>query len=161
MLFRSGEPSPAMVRRTDHGVKLVQSGFASVLMVTGGKGAHAPAEAQVMKKLAISRGIPANLIITENKASSTFESARFCCNIIRKRKWKKIVLVTDSYHLPRAKLAFRFFGATARGSAPGYEEGKTRVAGNSYYIFREIFAIAWYLLKFAELKLRGNFRESD
>src|SRR5436190_16587366 len=72
------QPSPALRRRVLHAVDLLQRGYASHLLVTGGVGKHPPAEAEVMQCLAVAHGIPHASIVLEDQATSPFESACRC-----------------------------------------------------------------------------------
>ncbi len=154
---KGGKPGRAMLRRTTYAIELVKKGIVLKLMVTGGPKAHRPSEAKVMKNIATSQGLSDNLVVMEDHASSTFESAHYCSKIIQKKGWKNILLITDRFHLPRAKLAFWLFGVSVSGSTPQTKGWKSEFGKNSYYVFREIFAIIWYLLKFAGLKLPGKW----
>ena len=72
-VWPGGQPSPALRRRVTHAVHLLQSEKGRRLLVTGGLGKHAPAEADVMRQLAIDAGVPPSLILVEDQATSTFE----------------------------------------------------------------------------------------
>ncbi len=153
---KGGKPGPAMIRRIMHAMELVKKGIALKLMLTGGAKGNAFNEARVMKDFVVSRGLSDDMVIMENQASSTFESAQYCSHIIQEKGLKNILLVTDRYHLPRAKLAFWFFGVPVTGSPPGANGSNNSLYHNSYYVFREMFAVIWYLLKFSVLILSGK-----
>src|SRR5437764_7046960 len=72
------QPSPALRRRVLHAVDLLQHGYATHLLVTGGVGNHPPAEAEVMQRVAVAHGIRRASIVLEDQATSTFESAWRC-----------------------------------------------------------------------------------
>jgi uncharacterized SAM-binding protein YcdF (DUF218 family)/glycosyltransferase involved in cell wall biosynthesis len=64
-------------------------------------------EADVMKAVAVSLGVPAGAIILEKQAGSTYENVRFVKAILDRQGWKRILLVSSPYHMRRALLTFR------------------------------------------------------
>jgi uncharacterized SAM-binding protein YcdF (DUF218 family) len=152
-VWPDGQPSPALQRRILHAVDLLQRGYAAYLLVTGGVGKYPPAEAAVMQRLAVARGIPSQHILCEAQATSTFESALLCCDMLRQRGWSRVLLVTDRYHLPRTLFAFWSCGLRAMGSAtPG--KPARRLWRRCYYYFREGLALPWYLVRAVPVLLR-------
>ena len=64
-------------------------------------------EAEVMKQYAIAKGIPKNTIWKEDESLDTIGNAFFTRkHILEPNNWKKIIVVTSSYHLRRAKFIF-------------------------------------------------------
>ncbi len=152
-VWPGGQPSPALQRRVLHAVDLLQRGYAPHLLVTGGVGKHPPTEAEVMQCLAVAHGIPHASIVLEDQATSTFESAWRCRDILWQRGWSRVLIVTDRFHLARALLAFRSFGVHAVGSAaPG--KPPRRLSKRVYYWLREGLALAWYLGRAVPVALR-------
>jgi uncharacterized SAM-binding protein YcdF (DUF218 family) len=64
-------------------------------------------EADVMRELAVSRGVPASAIILETKAANTYENVVFVRGILDRRGWRSILLVSSPYHMRRALLTWR------------------------------------------------------
>jgi len=152
-VWPGGQPSPALRRRVLHAVDLLQRGYASHLLVTGGVGTHPPAEAAVMQCLALAHGIPRASIVLEDQATSTFESAWRCRDMLWQRGWSRVLLVTDRYHLARALLAFRSVGIRAVGSAVPGKPARRLWQRWSYYC-RERLALAWYVGRAVPVVLR-------
>jgi uncharacterized SAM-binding protein YcdF (DUF218 family) len=147
------QPSPALRRRVLHAVDLLQHGYATRLLVTGGVGKHPPAEAKVMQRVAVAHGIPHASIVLEDQATSTFESAWRCRDLLGQHSWSHVLIVTDRYHLTRALLAFRSVGIRAGGSAvPG--KPARRLWQRWHYYLRERLALAWYLARAVPVALR-------
>lgn len=140
-----GRPSPALARRTRHAVELLRGGAVDHLLLTGGVGRHPPSEASVMYALARDAGIAPARLVLEDTATTTLESARACARIIAARRWSRVLLVSDAYHLPRARLAFRHFGVAASASAPPV--GDPREWQWLLLSLRELVAIPWYLVR--------------
>jgi len=152
-VWPGGQPSPALQRRVLHAVDLLQRGYALHLLVTGGVGKYPPAEAEVMRRLAVAHGIPDASIVLEDRATSTFESAWRCRDLLGQRGWSRVLIVTERFHLARALLAFRSFGVHAVGSAaPG--KPARRLWKRAYYSLREGLALGWYLGRAVPVALR-------
>lgn len=146
-------PSPALKRRLLHGVRLMKEGKADYLLVTGGLGKHPPTEANMMKQLAISEGIPAEKIITEEKGTTTFTNVVECVRIMRNNNWLAPIVVSDDYHLFRTKFVFRCFGIQAVGSGTTVRKGAISTWERIFYYLREWLALPWYLLLIMKTKL--------
>lgn len=146
-VWQGGQPSPALRRRMQHAIVLMQRGHGKVLLCTGGLGTYPPAEAHVMQRLARDAGIPEAHILLEAQATSTFESAQYCSHIIRQQGWARVLVVTDRYHLTRALLAFRGCGIRAHGSAAPAGRPRRRWAHWWHAYLREWLACAWYALR--------------
>lgn len=146
-VWAGGQASPTLARRALHGVALLHSGGARHLLLTGGVGRHPPSEASVMRALALRAGVPAARIVVDETSTTTLESARACAAIIAARGWRRVLVVTDRYHLPRALLAFRRFGVTAQGSPPPESRGDTASWKQVLLSLRELVAIPWYVVR--------------
>ena len=152
-VWPGGQPSPALQRRVMHAVDLLQRGYAVYLLVTGGVGQYPPTEAEVMQRLAVAHGIPRQRVLREEQATSTFESAMRCRDLLQQRGWSRVLLVTDRSHLPRALLAFRSCGIRAVGrAAPGKPARHLRQRWYDY--LREGLALLWYLGRVVPVLLR-------
>ena len=145
-VWPGGQPSPTLQRRVMHAVDLMQQGYAAYLLVTGGMGHYPPTEAEVMQRLAVAHGISSQCVLREEQATSTFESALLCCDILRQHGWSRVLLVTDRYHLPRALLAFRSCGIRAVGSATTGKPTR-HLRQRWHYYLREWLALPWYLVR--------------
>ena len=110
------EPTPADViivlggglgERVEHGVRLYQSGYANKILLTGGShGFEKTAGVQIMKRQALSSGVPEDDILLEEQARSTYENAKYSLEIMRAKKFKSAVIVTSPYHTRRASMIF-------------------------------------------------------
>jgi len=110
-----GVPGPALRRRLEHGVGVFRARKAAFLLVSGGIVGPPPAEAHLMREMAMARGIEAERIVVEDQARSTFENAVYAGRIIRERGWGRVVVVTDAFHLPRALFVCRRLGLPVEG----------------------------------------------
>lgn len=139
-----GRPSAALERRVAHGVELFRQARSGSMLVTGGTPDERPAEAEVMRRLAVAEGVPEASILAEPTARSTLENAAACARLMRERGWTAALVVTDRLHLPRALLAFRGQGVEATGSAVKGGWRQEPFATWFYYLGHEAVALLWY-----------------
>ena len=122
-----GVPGPALRRRLEYGVTVFFDRNAGYLLVSGGIVGPPPAEARAMREMALSRGVAAERIVLEDMARNTFENAVYAGRIIRERQWRRVIIVTDEYHLPRALYVFRYLGLKVAGEGVPRPANMTRM----------------------------------
>ena len=106
------------MRRLEVGVRLFQAGAAPVLLLSGGGAGPVP-EAEIMRRMAHSRGIPEAALLVEPESRDTLANARRSARLLAARGGSSVLLVSDRVHLPRASLLFRLAGLrVARCAAP-------------------------------------------
>ncbi len=75
----AGGPSVALRRRVAEGVRRLEAGAAPVLLLSGGKGGGKgggrPAEAEVLRDLALAAGVDEERLVLETKSRSTLGKA--------------------------------------------------------------------------------------
>lgn len=125
-VLSDGQPSPAMGRRVEAAVDLYGQGVAPRLVMTGGAVGHPVAEARVMRGLALEKSVPAEAIVTEDRSRNTWQNATEVIALARTHGWERLVIVSDAFHIPRAKDMFRRQGMAVDGhGAPrGTEQGQ-------------------------------------
>ena len=86
----------------------------SIIVVSGGQGPQEDIpEAVAMKKFLLEKGVPAEKIVTEEKATSTFENFKFTKEILDNHfDNAKIAFVTSDYHMLRATKVAKSVGFT-------------------------------------------------
>ena len=126
-LAAPGVGGPALLRRLEHGVGEFFARRAAYLLVSGGVVGPPPAEAEVMRDLALARGVPGERIVVEPCARNTFENALYVGRIMRERDWRHVIVVTDAAHLPRALFVFRRLGLEVEGSGVPRRPGMPRL----------------------------------
>ena len=146
-VWPSGRPSDALTRRTLHAVKLYKEGLAAAIVFSGGLGTHPPTEAQAAARLAMGQGVPLEAIVLEEESHSTEDSAFLVSEIMRDRGWQRAIVVSDAYHLWRAKLLFGKAGIEAYPSPAHDGRYPLRKRMYLYYLGREVVAVAWYYVK--------------
>ena len=115
-VFGPGRPSPAVRRRVEHGVAVVNRLGPEGLIVSGGIGAAGVSEASVMAALAVSLGVPPESIVLEERSHTTLDQAVEVTRLARARGWDHLVVVSDRFHVPRARFLFRHMGLAVRGA---------------------------------------------
>ncbi|KJS17693.1 MAG: hypothetical protein VR69_04005 [Peptococcaceae bacterium BRH_c4b] len=93
--------------RVERAVSLYRAGYAPYMIVSGGQLYRNITQAGVMKDHAVSLGVPADKIILENRAESTYDNATFCKEIIDEHGFKSVMVVSSNYHMQRVKFIFR------------------------------------------------------
>lgn len=130
---RSGVPSPMLEDRLKTGIALYQSGAAKRLLMSGDHGRKDYDEVNVMKSYALHEGVPSEAVFMDHAGFSTYESMYRARDIFGA---KRIIIVTQEYHLYRALYDAEALGLEAYGVAA---DGR-RYSGQLYRDFREILA---------------------
>ena len=120
-----GQPSPTLRARARQGAALYAAGLAPLVVFSGGIGDFEPSEASVAAKVAIDAGVPAEACLLEQDSHSTRENARFTAKVLRERGITEVILVSDPYHLYRARWLFEREGLTVTTS-PALEAERHR-----------------------------------
>lgn len=139
--YVDGRPNPCLVARVRHGAALVRGGVAPLLVVSGGTDREdGRNEARVMRGLAVREGVPPARVRLEDRSTSTRENMELGRAVLAAAGARRVVVVTEPYHAPRAAWLARRAGldatvSPARGS-PCAVQGA----------LREPFALLWNLL---------------
>ncbi|HVU18522.1 MAG TPA: YdcF family protein [Candidatus Didemnitutus sp.] len=67
-------------------------------------------EGAVSKRAAAARGVPADRIVITGEIENTRDEAQAVAALMKQRGWKKVILVTSAWHMPRAAHLFRKAG---------------------------------------------------
>ncbi|WP_421704906.1 YdcF family protein [Aliiroseovarius sp.] len=143
-VWPGGVPSPTLRLRAERGARLYLDGQVGGIIASGGVGRHPPSEAEVIRDICVHLGVPANAIRLEDRSTSTARNLAFSQPLLDNPAGP-VVIVTDLYHLPRARLVAKRLGMRAVGAAPPLK-------GRSPWRFlkmclREVPALAWYLIR--------------
>ena len=138
-----GTVSEALKYRLLTGIELGLEGRIRYLIMTGGTGANGVNEAEVMARFAIERGVPPEAVILDREGVNTFASAVNCARICRRYGFRKVMVVSQYYHLARTKLIFERQGISVL-TVPARVGG--RIRKNLYYLLRETAALPYYYL---------------
>lgn len=126
-------PSHILEDRLLQGINLYRKGASDRLLMSGDHGRKEYDEVNVMKQFAIDTGIPSKQIFMDHAGFSTYESLYRTRDIFQA---KKIIIVTQEYHLYRALYIANKLGIEAYGVASDLR----LYAGQEYRETREILA---------------------
>ncbi len=112
-----GRPSPILRSRLDHAVHLYVQQLAPRIMTTGGAGGDPVfTEGTVGRSYLIDRGVPSEAIVVESEGASTMYSISAAAEIMRRMGLSSCILVSDGYHIFRAKHILQSYGIQVFGS---------------------------------------------
>ena len=106
------KPSPMLEDRLLEGINLYQNGVSDKILMSGDHGRDEYDEVNIMKNYAIEKGIPSEDIFMDHAGFSTYESIYRAKEIFQA---KKVVIVTQKYHLYRALYIAKKLGLEAYG----------------------------------------------
>ena len=99
----SGDTGP----RVRAAVALWNDGYAETLIFSGGAlDPASPSSGEIMKRQAISLGVPAEAILVEPQSGTTDENAEQVALLMKESGLKSAILVTSAFHQRRASLHF-------------------------------------------------------
>lgn len=126
-------PSLMLGERLDSGVRLYQNKASLKLVMSGDHRQENYNEVQVMKDYAIDKGVPSSDIFMDHAGVSTYDSVYRVKEIFQA---KKIIIVSQEYHLYRALYIAKSLGLDAYGVA----SDTRRYAGQEWRDLREVLA---------------------
>jgi uncharacterized SAM-binding protein YcdF (DUF218 family) len=92
--------------RFEEGVNLFQRGFGQYIVFSGAAFDNGVSNADVMRALAVKRGVPDSAILEEPQGEDTWGNAVYTRQILEEHGLRSAILVTSPYHARRAKLSF-------------------------------------------------------
>jgi vancomycin permeability regulator SanA len=128
-----GTPSAMLEDRLRRGTELFHAGAAPKLLMSGDHGAVTYNEVQSMKQYAIDNGVASADVFMDHAGFSTYESIYRAKDIFQA---KKILIVTQEYHLYRALYIANALGLEAYGVNANYRD----YSGQMLRDIREILA---------------------
>lgn len=135
----AGRPSARLRARLDIAVDLFRTGLVRRVLVSGGVDPAGNDEAAVMAAYLIERGVPRPAIIEDPHGVDTFATARDALAV----RPGSVVVVTQWFHIPRARLAMRRVGVGRVSAAwPRFAEWR-----DLYSFAREALALPVYAIR--------------
>lgn len=142
-LRADGSPTPALMRRARHAARLRLSREVDLIVMSGGVPHGGTSEAEVMRDVALTEGVADADILVEDQAGNTWENLLFSRPMLPENA--QVVLVTDSYHAPRALMMARRQGLATTTNCPPPAAIPTRKRLKGW--LREWAATALYLVR--------------
>ena len=127
------KPSPMLEDRLLKGIKLYQNNVSNKIIMSGDHGRKEYNEVKIMKEYAIEKGIPSENIFMDHAGFSTYDSIYRAKDIFQA---KKVIIVTQKYHLYRALYIANKLGLEAYGVGAD----PRKYVGATYREIREILA---------------------
>lgn len=106
------KPSPMLEDRLNEAISLYNKGVSNKIIMSGDHGREDYDEVNIMKDYAIEKGIPSEDIFMDHAGFSSYDSIYRARDIF---KAKRIVIVTQKYHLYRALYIANSLGLEAKG----------------------------------------------
>lgn len=108
--------------RTLHGARLYHALGPRTVVVSGGPPPGLPdaAVARPMRELLRRLGVPGERILVDDRSRTTFENALETARLLDQSASRRIVLVTEAYHLPRSVRVFAAQGFEVLPSGCGH-----------------------------------------
>ncbi len=107
---RDGQPSRGLRARLDRAVDCYRAGCFPQIVVSGGVGKEGYDEAAAMDAYLIAAGVPADRIFSDSQGNTTYASAKNLHHLAQEHRWQTVMVITQYFHVPRARLALRHFG---------------------------------------------------
>lgn len=126
-------PSPMLSDRLIRGIELYDLEAAPKLLMSGDHGRTSYDEVNAMKKFAIDRGVPSEDVFMDHAGFSTYETMYRAKEVFAA---KRVVIVTQSYHLYRAVYIAEKLGLEAYGVSSDLQS----YIRQDYYNMREMLA---------------------
>jgi len=113
----SGRPSPVLRARLDHALGLWRQNLAPRILTTGGAGGDPVfTEGEVGRAYLTQKGVPPEAVIVEPEGESTAHSALAVGELLRRMGLRSCIVVSDGYHIFRAKRLLESRGLKVYGS---------------------------------------------
>ena len=104
----NGRPSPVLRARLDQALALYREGLAPVVIVTGGVGrGDTTSEAAVGRRYLVAHGVPERAVIAQSDGRNTRASMNGVQQWLRDRQLRRVLLVSDPFHMFRLRLEAR------------------------------------------------------
>jgi SanA protein len=141
-LEKDGKPTDILSDRVLSAVKLIETGKARKLIMSGSSTGAGYDEVDAMERLAIQAGVDQNNILLDKAGNSTLDSL---INFKNRFLSEKLVIVTQPFHLPRSLWLAGKLGLNGHGyPANIYSFSFTK---RLFWAAREFFSIPFNLLK--------------
>jgi uncharacterized SAM-binding protein YcdF (DUF218 family) len=111
------------------------------VVFSGGVGTHPPSEAEAARDIAVEHGVPLAACLLEHESHSTEENAELTAKLLAPRGVREVIVVSDPYHLLRARQYFRLAGLSALPSPALLSDRNMTATERIYWTFREAFAL--------------------
>lgn len=138
----NGRPSPVFRARLNHAAALYQRGLAPVVLVTGGVGARDTLnEANVGRDYLLRLGLPREAVVPLAGGEDTYASIDQVKRWFGGRDSRRVLLVSDGFHMLRLKIIARRQGLVPYTSPATGSPIHANLRRNTGYLFAEGFKV--------------------
>ncbi len=142
--LKGEKPTLVLVQRLDNTINYIADHPDTKVIVSGGQGiGETITEAEGMKRYLVGKGMEESLILKEEKSTSTFENMVYSKELYQRtfgKKLKKVMIITNDFHMFRSKILARRAGLEPYGIS----------SGTPWYIYPNVF-LREYLAVFKSL----------
>jgi uncharacterized SAM-binding protein YcdF (DUF218 family) len=142
----NGRPSPVLRARLDHALVLYREAQAPLVVVTGGVGrGDTTSEALVGRRYLVAHGVPGEAVVAQDQGHTTMASMNAVTTWLRERGLRRVLLVSDPFHMFRLRLEARRTAIEAYTSPTESSPISDNPVLELRYLFAEGFKIpvAW------------------
>jgi uncharacterized SAM-binding protein YcdF (DUF218 family) len=142
----NGRPSPVLRARLNHALSLYRDKLAPLVVVTGGIGrGDTTSEAVVGQRYLVAHGIPEGAVAAQGEGRTTMASMNAVSAWLHARGLRRVVLVSDPFHMFRLRLEARRTALEAYTSPTESSPISDNPVLELRYLFAEGFKIpvAW------------------
>lgn len=138
-------PSPGLQERLDQALLDYKDGKFTYFILTGGYDTPQSkyTEAEGMANYLEKQGISRDIMILENKATSTYENLKFSQALMKEKNLQSAVIITHDYHGNRAYEMAKSLNYTS----PSLSVAKSEVLNSWYHTSREILSYTKWKLQ--------------
>ncbi|MHA3771506.1 YdcF family protein [Verrucomicrobiota bacterium sgz303538] len=148
-VYPDGTPSPRLAARLDRALELYRQGTFPLILVSGARGKEGHDEASVMRDYLVSRGVPSTHVLVDSAGYTTFATAKNTHTLMNQRQLRSVLVVSQYFHVPRAKLALMRFGIPTVYSAHA-----------RFFEARDLYSIPRELVGFLRYAVRAYDRQA-
>jgi uncharacterized SAM-binding protein YcdF (DUF218 family) len=135
----TNQPSPSLKSRVDKAFNLYKAGEIQKIQLTGGNAPGELSESEIAYRYLKTKNIDTNDVWIEKNTTSTAEQIQFInSRLMLKPRVRNVIVISDSYHLPRVKQIADFYHLNLKVAASNLD---LRFENKIYYRVRESAAI--------------------
>lgn len=152
------KPSPVFRERINHALTLYQTHQVQKLLFTGGTPkAGFDTEAEVARRFAIKQGVNQEDILFETQSKDTYQNLVNARSLMRAHQLNQAVLVSDPYHMARARAMALDLGMNIRLSpTPTSRFKDAKQPTQQKFFLQETWALSIYRVLFCGNQILKN-----
>jgi uncharacterized SAM-binding protein YcdF (DUF218 family) len=144
----NGRPSPVLKARLDRALQAYEDGLAPYIVVTGGKAeGDVYTEAEAGFNYLLDQGVPDTAVLFETHGQNTWESMQGVAVVLEREGLTRVLLVSDGFHLFRAKLMANELGLSSTAVASSESPIRKNSFDEFFYVLREAAATIFFVVR--------------